>query len=57
MLISSGPYKSKFLSMYLNSLKLVLVYSTPKLFHKCIVLRIKEDWKESVLAKGILKEF
>ena len=38
--------------MYLNSLKLVLVYSTPKLFHKC-----KEDWKESVLAKGILKEF
>ena len=38
-------------------LKLVFVYSTPRLFHKCIVLRIKEDWKKSVLAKGILKEF
>ena len=46
-------YNSTFLSIHLYSLTLVLVYCTPKLFHKRTVLGA---WKERVRAKGIVKK-
>ena len=50
-------YNNIFLTILLNSLMLVLAYSTHKLFHKHIVLGMYEDLNESVRAKGMLKPF